>query len=826
MSTSQALDSGNHSHAYDHELSMLQTDTLVSTAETEFNQLAKRRISETSFNVGLLRALEDETPETRVGFAKAFMDLFGSEGDTRFLECVVDLCQHGLDALPESIDHDAQKSQYLDIMLTSQDVLAAKLEEKEMRDDAIDIYERAVKAAPDPHPLTATLCIALASAVQRRFNQLSQEEDLDKAISTLERAVACTSADDSLRDEEEESLRLLSELLEARWTLTKDQGDLDLLVACATSASTLDPSDPRNHYCLGRALLKMADASTGQDTAYLSDLLQCSTIPLENLVKLERGLLLLFDSEHDMRSLDHVMATCEHAIERYPDHDPRKFDHFHHLGRAFDEKGLHDDAIHALESAVDVASDLSPSTVACFALLGLQLEHRFRQSRDVKDLDQSIWAFDMAIGCTLEDESSQGIYHWRLSQLLQERWKLFKDIDDLERMVACSETAVTLNPTNPEILVSHGAKVRLAFEHHRTLSLIDLSIRTIREALLHIPRTSVAHAQALCHLGYSYYLRHQYLNNDPSDGLSCVSCLDEAETMQKLDMQLLFVRAQALTHVGHYLSNVQYLTKATSIWETLLNQELVQGLERCEALLELATTKVSLYRQTKNGATLEQAIQAAKDAIDAAAPLGSSVQARAYSLLGNLLCIQLATKSPPSDSSLDCPEPLSEPVAAQVEYFLSITRKMVSLTPEGSEMSSVTLLQHAVSLSLRGLYSSSNEDRRESILMFRQLALEAGDKSPTVRTQALLQWAQIAYNLNDWESSTQAYHMLLGNFEDLVWLGFSTIQQMQLLLHDDGFWITHLGSRSARCCVQGFHCNGLGMVGSVSVHCMGPGRRY
>ncbi|KAL0564265.1 hypothetical protein V5O48_017785, partial [Marasmius crinis-equi] len=553
---------------------------------------------------------------------------------------------------------------------------------------------------------------------------------------------------------------------------------------------------------------KMADASTGQDTAYLSDLLQCSTVPLENLAELEIALLSLFNSEHDMRSLDHVVVTCEHAIERYPEHDPRKFDHLYHLGRAFYKKGLHDDVIHALESAVDVASDLTTSTVTCFDLLGSELAIRFWESQDVKDLDRSIWALDMAIGCTLEGESSQGIYHGLLSGLLEERWQLFKDIDDLERMVACSETEVTLNPTDPEILLSHGIRVRLAFQHHHTLSLIDLSIWTIQKALLYIPKTSAAHARALCHLGYSYYLRFVYLEN-PSDGLSCVSYLDEAETMQKLDMQLLFTRAHAITSVGHHLSDVQYISKATSIWETLLNQELVQGSKRFEALLHLAQAKLYLYSETrKAGVTLEleQAIQAAKDAVDAAAPLGSSAQARAYGLLGDLLAIQLINKSPPSDSSLDCPEPVSEPVAAQAECFLSVTKRMVSLTPEGSDWYFMALLEHAGAMHLRGLYSSSNEDRREfmleSMLMSRQLVFKAGDKSPEVRTKALRMWTIIAYDLKDWESSMEAYHTLLSNFEDLVWLGFSTTQQMQLLLQqDEGLWITHLSSRSAHAAV-------------------------
>ncbi|KAL0568252.1 hypothetical protein V5O48_013740 [Marasmius crinis-equi] len=1036
MSTSQAVDPGNHSQAYHRELSMPQTDTLISTAETEFNELVKRQISKTSSNARLLRVLEDKTPGEHAMLLLAFMELFENGGDTRFLECIVTICEHGLDALPESIDHDAQRSRYLDYMLPSQGLLALALEKKEMHDDAIDIYERAVKAAPDPRPLTAELCILLARALQRRFNQLSKGEDLDKAISTLERAVACTSADDSLRGEEQWALRLLSELLGARWRLTKDKGDLDLLVGCATQVVTLDPSDPRNHYCLGRALLKLADASTGQDTAYLSDLLQSSTIPLENLAELEEALSSLFCSEHDVRSLDHVVATCEHAIERYPDHDQifdhlcrlglafkmkaldalesdnksnkdldnaidaferavdvmsdltpltvscfgqlgvllsqyrsrltldvntidraiwalemaincsleheqlweyhialsqalenrwgftkdqkdldclvasvtsavmlnpnahanyftlgrallrldnifidrlllnpyfvrmadasagqdkvylsellqsstiplenladleialvslswivediraldlavatceyavsrypdhdsRKFEHLYRLGDAFEQKGSHDSAIHAYERAVDIASDLTSLTCKCFGQLGLLLRDRFRQSQDAKDRDRAKWALEMAVACSLENERET--YDQLLSDFLEDRWDFSKDVDDLERMVTRAKSAVELNPNEPTNYMSLRDTLEEAYCRYTVfsassssiLSLIDSSIVTIRNLLPYISETSSAHARALCTLGLSYLLRTKISRGaDPTDVRLSVACFDKAETIQRLDVKDLINQGLALIVMGRFES----LTKAASIWDNLLNQEHVQGLERFRVLLESANTQGFLCAyHGEDEVMLDQAIQAAEDACHSLVP--RYLQIKAYDYLGDLLARKVEKYLLDTNhllKSISQSAPPRQPPAA-LEYLISIREKVLSLISQSSQSShayQVALIDYGSSLYLHARLTLSDETRRRAMSAFRQAAAAPQTDIGTFRNTALIAWATCAGWLQDWSSSMEAFRKVFEHLEDFVWLGLSTFRQIQLV-SGRGMKVRELGSCSA-----------------------------
>ncbi|KAL0563810.1 hypothetical protein V5O48_018253, partial [Marasmius crinis-equi] len=379
-------------------------------------------------------------------------------------------------------------------------------------------------------------------------------------------------------------------------------------------------------------------------------------------------------------------------------------------------------------------------------------------------------------------------------------------VEHLYRMGKALEEEVTLNSNDLEYHISLVDQLHKAFEDHPALDLLDQSIAITREILLSI-QTPDDRARALCKLGYSYYLRLRHSDgNDSLDGLSCAKYFDQAESIKKLDVRDYFIRAHAIFTVGSTRSDAQYIAKAASMWEKLFNQGLLQGSHRHHLLLRMASAKANIFYfgDAKDVGLLDQAIEWAKLAIDCAVPpeLELDAQIEAYGMLSALLAYRLVDRycRGPTDA---VPVPDSPRSAADpFNDAMLVAKKVVSLTSKGSALYPAALLQHAFNTLLYGRVFSSKETRRQAMSEFR-CAAEAAGNDLRVRTQALLGWASTAYDIQDWYSCMRAHQKLLNNVEDLVWLGLSTSQQIQLISREE-LGVCELGSHSARAAV----CNG------------------
>ncbi|KAL0570815.1 hypothetical protein V5O48_011151 [Marasmius crinis-equi] len=217
-----------------------------------------------------------------------------------------------------------------------------------------------------------------------------------------------------------------------------------------------------------------------------------------------------------------------------------------------------------------------------------------------------------------------------------------------------------------------------------------------------------------------------------------------------------------------------------------------------------AKANIFYFGDAKDVGLLDQAIEWAKLAIDCAVPpeLELDAQIEAYGMLSALLAYRLVDRycRGPTDA---VPVPDSPRSAADpFNDAMLVAKKVVSLTSKGSALYPAALLQHAFNTLLYGRVFSSKETRRQAMSEFR-CAAEAAGNDLRVRTQALLGWASTAYDIQDWYSCMRAHQKLLNNVEDLVWLGLSTSQQIQLISREE-LGVCELGSHSARAAV----CNG------------------
>jgi tetratricopeptide (TPR) repeat protein len=336
-----------------------------------------------------------------------------------------------------------------------------------------------------PESTRGTLLAAVGLKLQERFLRTGSKDDLDRAITMEEEAIASTPDDHSVRAG---YLNNLGNVLQRRFELTGSMNDLDRAITTIEQAISSTPNNHPNH------------------AMYLSNL--------------GSALRSRFELTGSMSDLDRAIMTNGQAVESTPDDHQNRGMYLNNLGSAlhsrYQRTGLLDDlgrAITANEQAVESTPNDHPVRAGYLNNLGLSLQSRFQRMGSMDDLDRVILTNEQVVESTPDNHADHAIYLDNLGNALQIRFERTGSMDDLDRVIKAKEQAVESTPNDHpnrgRRLKSLGNALQSRFERAGSISDLDRVIKMKEQAVASCPDGHPDRATWLNNLGNAYQTRFQ-----------------------------------------------------------------------------------------------------------------------------------------------------------------------------------------------------------------------------------------------------------------------------------------------------------------------------
>ncbi len=521
------------------------------------------------------------------------------------------------------------------------------------------------------------------------------------------------------------------------------------------------------------------------------------SIYLEALTPHVQACLLSFERDRNVRSLDKAITLCEFAISRYPDGDIMQSGHFWRLGLALEMKGLQVEALGAYERALDLAPEDSRGLElksVCFYKIGALHQGRYDRHGEAEDLDKAIWAHEMCIAFTAADGKHLDECYRDLFCSLMARWEVLKNEESLDRLVSHAEKAVAFNPSYHNQF-NLGIALRIAYEHHHTLALVDRAILAMRSAV----SSSMPHDRMhmLIELAFTYYRRISHVR-DPSDTSACIKYLEQAMEYGKIGFSFHIMLIECLTREFYRNSDVQCYKHACSTCETLLADDSLTNIDRCIVLTALGGIHlISCVRHAHSPDTyacrLEKCIQTLERAISCMSPRQPE-PARPYYFLSHALHGRLLHGTA---------------TVSEFEYTISIGRKAVEFAKifAASERNTSNTDSYASCLMTLGsilmvygyTFPQPRAHYEECVSVFHQ-ASQVSSLIHDVHVMSCLAEAEHYSVMEDWKGCFNAYTSAIEAVQHQTWLGLSVVQQYRAI--GGGRNIDAVGRHAARTAVR------------------------
>ncbi|SJK99812.1 uncharacterized protein ARMOST_03123 [Armillaria ostoyae] len=431
-------------------------------------------------------------------------------------------------------------------------------------------------------------------------------------------------------------------------------------------------------------------------------------------------------------------------------------------GLALKMKSLEDKALgayeRALESAPKDSSGLSFMSL-CYYKVGALCQGRYDRLGETEDLNKAIWAHEMYIAFTAADGEHLDMCYGDLYCSLMVRWDVLKNEEDLDRIVSHAEKAVSLNPSYHNQF-NLGFALRVSYDHHHTLALIDRAILAMRSAVDNLTND---HMHMLTELAFTYYRRIHHVR-DPSDASACIKYLEQAREYGKINFSFHIMLIECLGVVFFRNGDVQCYERASLICETLLADDSLTNTDRCIVLTALGAIFIS-----PDPCQLEKCIQTLKRAIECMSPQHPE-PVRPYYFLSYALRVRLEIRTA---------------TVSEFEYAISIGRKAVEFAEihvaserntSNSDFHGSCLLTLGHMLISYGLtFPQPRAHYEQCILLFRKASQVSSLVHDTHLTSAIAE-AEYCAAMKDWKGCFNAYTSAMEAVQHQTWLGLSVVQ--------------------------------------------------
>ncbi|KAK0193543.1 hypothetical protein F5146DRAFT_1181681 [Armillaria mellea] len=493
----------------------------------------------------------------------------------------------------------------------------------------------------------------------------------------------------------------------------------------------------------------------------------------EALTPYEHTVLRSLQWDHNMRSLDQLIKFRKFVISRHPEGHPSRPGLLFRLGITLEKKELDDQALDAYECALDAAGDSKGLSlmIICFFKIGALRHDRYNRLGEAEDLNKAIWGWEMCIACTAADTYANllDLFCVFLCSSLMVRWELLNDTADLDRLSYYAEKAIALNLSNDAAQYFLGTALRISYDHHHILALVD-------RAILAMPRSAVINSspeermESLTQRAVTYYSRLGHVR-DPSDASACIKFLDQAMEYGKIRFDFYMMLLECLRCLYSWTNDDQYDERALSICETLLADDSLPSSERCMARMELGSTllerlQMCTYSEiSRDRRQLEKCIETVEHVINCTSPEHPRCHRyKPYDILCKALTIHLRIGN---------------------ELFLNLNADCLS-----------TL---AGILAAYGEDFPSRETHEQSILVLRQ-SLQLSSPTNTTHLYSAMLQAEQCFVLQDRNGCFSAYTIAMETIHRQTWVGLSIAQQHRVI--STSIHTKEAGKRAARAAVH------------------------
>lgn len=288
-------------------------------------------------------------------------------------------------------------------------------------DEAIELAEQAANAGSGAGTAEAEVWHNLANMYDSRFSVRNKEEDLERAIEYATRAADVTP---ETHPNYGDILNGLGALLYKRFLVTSNMGYLKEAISKAEKAVNSTPKDhPYLAGCLanlGHMLWKRFER-TGR-TEDLADALHQAKLAVDKtpsnsfdfpLRSNSLGAIMhtLYDRSDNIEDLDGAIVATRNALQHARHKKAaylnnlsvlliRKFEWFRDKQNLNEGRNYLNESIQNAEQAVKETEQTHPSQASHWNNLGIILEKRFQMAGDLEDLNRAIWCGRKSVAAT------------------------------------------------------------------------------------------------------------------------------------------------------------------------------------------------------------------------------------------------------------------------------------------------------------------------------------------------------------------------------------------------------------------------------------------
>ncbi|TFY65204.1 hypothetical protein EVG20_g5680 [Dentipellis fragilis] len=338
-------------------------------------------------------------------------------------------------------------------------------------DDAISCFAQAAELSPREHPMVPNFLMSLSSTYAKRFEHFQSHPDLDLALAQYEHLNGLVDESHPIKPlvlKEIGKLRRVKEAKDPK--LCQDQAELDemvLFLRNAGGSSSSEPSEKLRGLSQLGAVLRRRFELTGK----MADIDEAIAVQLDVVKSVPKG---------DPQEATYLDGLCTSLIERYghtwnirdidlaTEYQQRacdlapEADHLNNLGlvyyhrfRGRREQQDMDRAIACFLKAIQ-ATDHGPKTIACLVHLGNCFSARYRENKDISDLDHAMERYHRALSLTSDDDPAN-VKHGlsvNLGTALTERFVAIHDKSDIDNAISVLSSASALvSPHHPDQVI-------------------------------------------------------------------------------------------------------------------------------------------------------------------------------------------------------------------------------------------------------------------------------------------------------------------------------------------------------------------------------------
>ncbi|MEU6674549.1 CHAT domain-containing protein [Streptomyces sp. NPDC046925] len=650
---------------------------------------------------GRVSAHDRTAPMLAFRTAQALLRLAEASGEVRHFQAAVAAAADAVEAV-EAVEHlppgHMNQAPFRVELSTALRMRGDRTGSVDDVDEAVEQARRASQRLPAGHPGRFAVLAAMGNALMSRYERQRDAHDLDGAVTAFREAVTLSSREpaDAPASGATESATVpapvatdraavlcgLGSVLHLRHRLTGSPADGDEALRCMTAALALVPRGP------ARALYN------------------------NNLTAL---LLARFESTGDRAELDRAVATAQESVDATTASDPALPGRLTVLSSALciraerfsDVEAVEDETrlIELARRAVELAPPGHPGLVAARTNWAHALSVRGQRTFSEADLHEAVDILRATVRSVPEGSPELTLPLANLGGILTARAEMTGSLSDLHEAVEAFRVCAALIPPShdehPMMLTLLGRALLMSASDvpgpsGRPLDAgglrdLDEAVQVLRRALALTPPSHEQHTGRSAALSRALIQRHA---SRPVPDHAAHDLQGAGDDLQ----EAVEVCRTALRHAGPHRSD--------HIW----------------ACSELAMALLHTYRATRTPQVVTEALQYARQAVDAL-PIGSPSRANCLQTLGHILAESPdAARSDALAAFLEAYACEASPPADRIEAARAAARLA---GPDDGELAGRLLTEAVERLAAAAPLWHAGSDRLKTLSRFAGLATEA-----------------------------------------------------------------------------------------------------